>query len=38
MFLHYHDVYRFPIEEYTAIIRVAEKDPVVRDKLLKRLD
>ena len=26
------------IEEYTAIIRVAEKDPVVRDKLLKRLD
>ncbi|MBI3199269.1 MAG: DUF4168 domain-containing protein [Rhodospirillales bacterium] len=26
------------VEEYTAIIRVAEKDPVVRDKLLKRLD
>jgi hypothetical protein len=26
------------VEEYTAIIRVAEKDPVVRDKLLKRMD
>jgi hypothetical protein len=26
------------VEEYTSIIRVAEKDPVVRDKLLKRLD
>lgn len=26
------------VEEYTTIIRVAEKDPVVRDKLLKRLD
>jgi hypothetical protein len=26
------------IEEYTAIIRVAEKDPVVRDKLLKRMN
>lgn len=26
------------VEEYTAIIRVAEKDPVLRGKLLKRLD
>ena len=26
------------IEEYTTIIKVAEKNPVVRDKLLKRLD
>jgi len=26
------------VEEYTAIIRVAEKDPVVRDKLLRRMD
>jgi len=26
------------VEEYMTIIRVAEKDPVVRNKLLKRLD